>query len=171
MSIFHIETIFFNLILFDNIKISIKFIIMIHGIFRSFKPSILILTLLLLMLMMPISSSSKWSTSASSSSAITTSSNSFSGYSTTTIFQAIAGAVDNSLYFSARLNSPVTIAIIKETSSNTQAWMTVISWTFVFKSLAVDVKEKYEYLSCKTKPLDLIRMDANTGDIVDAETQ
>ena len=124
----------------------IKFIIMIHGIFRSFKRSILTLTLLLLMLMMPMSSSSKWSSSASSSSAITTSSNSFSGYSTTTIFQAIAGAVENSLYFSARLNSPATAAIIKVTSSNTQTWMTAISWTFVFKSLAVDVKKKCVFI-------------------------
>ena len=41
----------------------------------------------------------------------------------------------------------------------------------IVKSLTVDTLEQYVYVASRTNPLDVVRLGAGTGSIVDAQTQ
>ena len=60
-------------------------------------------------------------------------------------------------------------AIRKISQDGSLAWMAVLSFNPITKSLAVDTSELYIYVSSATNPLIVARLGASTGSIVDAQ--
>ena len=49
--------------------------------------------------------------------------------------------------------------------------MTALNLSPVMKSLSVDTNEQYVYIASWSSPIDIVRMNAATGVIVDSVTQ
>ena len=49
--------------------------------------------------------------------------------------------------------------------------MAALSLNPLLKSLPIDALEQYFYVASKTNPLDVVRLGAGTGSIVDAQRQ
>ena len=49
--------------------------------------------------------------------------------------------------------------------------MAALSFPPIVQSLSVDSSEQYVYVASITNPLDVVRLGAGTGAIVDAQTQ
>ena len=72
-------------------------------------------------------------------------------------------------HYSLFITVPSQSAIRKLNSDNTLSWMASISFFPIKRGLAVDPKEQYVWLASYTNPLDVARMLASTGAIVDAQ--
>ena len=115
---------------------------------------------------------SHWSTcpsSISTSSTITTEQCSFSGYASTYTLNVASGPVSSSLYYLYQIQTPNNWGIRKTNSDGSLAWMAVLSFFPIMKSLSVDTLEQYVYVASWTNPLDVTRLGADTGAIVDAQ--
>ena len=117
---------------------------------------------------------SHWSTCPSSSTisnTITSDQCSFSGYTYTETYNVALGPVSASLYYLYLINAPINWAIRKINPDGSLAWMTALSFQPIMKSLSVDALEQHVYAAGFTIPLDVVRLGAGTGSIVDAQRQ
>ena len=69
------------------------------------------------------------------------------------------------------VNTPDDWAIRKTNPDGSLAWMAVLSLIPIVKSLSVDTLEQNVYAARLSNPLDVVRLGASTGSIVDAQTQ
>ena len=116
---------------------------------------------------------SYWSTCPSSSltsNLITSDQCSFSGYAVTQTLNVVLGPVSASLYYLYYIQYPGdNWAIRKTNSEGSLAWMAALSLLPILKSLSVDALEQYVYVASTTSTLDVVRLRADTGAIVDAQ--
>ena len=115
----------------------------------------------------------RWSTcpsSISTSNTITSEQCSFSSYTSTYTFNVVLGPVSASMYYSYLIFNPVNWAIRKTNSDGSLAWMAALSFEPIKKSLFVDTLEQYVYVASWNNPLEVVRLGAGTGTIVDAQT-
>ena len=115
-----------------------------------------------------------WSTCPSSnttSNTITSDQCSFSGYANTETYNVALGPVSASLYYLYYIFTPHNWAIRKTNPDGSLAWMTALSLEPILKSLSVDTLEQHVYVAKRTNPLDVVKLGASTGSIVDAQRQ
>ena len=62
-------------------------------------------------------------------------------------------------------------AIRKTKPDGSLAWMAAFSFVAILKSLSVSTLEQTVYVASNTNPLNVVRLRADTGAIVDAQTQ
>ena len=114
-----------------------------------------------------------WSTCPSSTTyTITSEQCSFSGYAITSTYNVALGPVSASLYYSYNLyNNPNYMWVVRKINSDgSLAWIAALSFQQIIKSLSVDTLEQYVYVASRTSSLDVVRLGAGTGSIVDAQT-
>ena len=119
-------------------------------------------------------STSHWSTcpsSSSTSNTITSEQCSFSTYIFTETYNVVLGPVSASMYYLYYIRNPTNWVIRKANSDGSSAWMAALSFYPTVKSLTVDTSEQYVYVAKYSNPLDVVRLGADTGAIVDAQTQ
>ena len=66
--------------------------------------------------------------------------------------------------------NPYNWVIRKVNLDGTLAWTTALLLSPIMKSLAVDALDQYVYVVSVSNPLDVIKLNSNTGAIVDAQT-
>ena len=113
-----------------------------------------------------------WSTcpsSISTTNTITSEQCSFSEYSNTETYNVVLGPVSASLYYLYLISTPNNWAIRKTNPDGSLAWMAALSFKPILKSLSVDSSEQHTYVASWTNPLDVMRLGAGTGAIVDAQ--
>ena len=119
--------------------------------------------------------SSHWSTcpsSSSTSNTITSEQFSFSTYANTKTYNVVLGPVSVSLYYLYYISTPGNKWAIRKTNPDgSLAWMAALSFEPTMKSLSVDALEQYVYVVVNTSPLDVVRLGASAGSIVDAQRQ
>ena len=59
--------------------------------------------------------------------------------------------------------------IRKLNSDGTLAWIAALSFNPIMKILSVDTLEQHVYVASRTSTLDVVRLGAGTGAIVDAQ--
>ena len=131
----------------------------------------ILITLLVLLSLISFCSWLTCSPSSSISNQITSIQFNFTGYESIRSFGIISGPKSNSLYYSdnlynSTLSSVTNAAIMKINSDESLAWMTVVSFSPIQKSLTIDINEQYIYLGSFTSPLDVTQFSAITGTIV-----
>ena len=118
---------------------------------------------------------SYWSTcpsSSTTSNTITSDQCSFSGYSDTQTYNVALGPVSASLYYLYFIDTPSNNwAIRKVNPDGSLAWMAALKFWSLLKSLSVDTLEQHVYVASISDPLDVVRLGAGTGAIVDAQRQ
>ena len=118
-------------------------------------------------------STSHWSTcpsSSSSSNVITSEQYIFSEYTNTFTNKVALGPVSASLYYLYYVSTPGSNWAIRKTNPDgSLAWVAALSLYPVKKSLSVDTLEQYVYVASFTNPMDVTRLGAGTGAIVDAQ--
>ena len=119
---------------------------------------------------------SNWSTCPSSSSTlntITSEQYSFLGYTGGThTYKMVLGPVSASLYYLHYVFTPGgNSAIRKINLDGSLAWMAALSFWSIVKSLSVNTLEQHVYVASSSNPLDVVRLGAGTGVIVDAQRQ
>ena len=117
---------------------------------------------------------SHWSTCPSSSSTlntITSEQYSFTGYAGTNTDNVVLGPVSGSLYYLYHIFTPSNWAIRKTNLDGSLAWMASLSFFLILKSLSVDTSEQHVYVAIYANPLDVVRLGAGTGVIVDTQRQ
>ena len=67
--------------------------------------------------------------------------------------------------------TPLKAVIRKVNSDETQAWMFVLNFNPIIKSLAVDPLEQNVYIASYTSTMNTARMNAANGNIIDGQTQ
>ena len=67
--------------------------------------------------------------------------------------------------------TPYNWAIRKTNPDGSLAWVAALSLDPIIKSLSIDTLEQYVYVGSRTNPLDVVRLGAGTGAIVDAQRQ
>ena len=116
-----------------------------------------------------------WSTcpsSSSTSNTITTEQGSFAGYTSAQTCNVVLGPVSDSLYYQHGIYTSVNKWAIRKTNPDgSLAWIAALSLPSIMKSLSVDTLEQYVYVASHTNPLDVVRLGAGTGAIVDAQRQ
>ena len=111
------------------------------------------------------------SASSSNSYLITSNQCSFTGSSNTITSGIVSGPVSNSLYYLYILYiGSYHTAIRKINQDGSLAWMAAYSFNLIQKSLAVDTSEHYAFVSYSNNPLIVVRLEASTGSIVDAQS-
>ena len=73
--------------------------------------------------------------------------------------------------YSPSVYTPNNWAIRKTNPDDSLAWMAALSLKPIEKSLSVDILEQIVYVASYTIPLDVVRLGAGTGTIVDAQRQ
>ena len=113
-----------------------------------------------------------WSTCPSSSSnTITSEQCSFSGYTNTYTRNVVSGPVSASLYYLYNINTSTDKWVIRKANPDgSLAWMAALSFYSIITSLSVDTLEQHVYVAFYNNPLDVVRLGAGTGSIVDAQT-
>ena len=109
------------------------------------------------------------STSTSISNTITSDQFNFTGFSSTSAHNVVLGPVSNSLYYLYHISTPSTSVVRKLNPDSYLAWMAVVSFWPIQKSLTVDPSENYAYIASNTNPLDIVRFGSSTGSIVDSQ--
>ena len=125
-----------------------------------------------ILLIVCLITSIQWSTCHSSSSTLNTITSeqcSFSGYAATQIFNMALGPVSASLYYLYYVYTPYNWAIRRTNPDGSIAWMAAYSFQPTVKSLTIDTLEQHVYVAGWTNPLDVVRLGADTGSIVDAQ--
>ena len=80
-------------------------------------------------------------------------------------------SVYKNIKYSPSVSSPYNWAIRKTNPDGSLTWMAALSFPPIVQSLSVDSSEQYVYVASITNPLDVVRLGAGTGAIVDAQTQ
>ena len=101
--------------------------------------------------------------SASNVKAIFEQIDSFSGYSSSTIWRVISGPISNSLYYSYAINSPYLAVTRRINLDGTLAWMAAYSFTPDGNSLSIDSQEQNLYLISQTSPTVVVKLQALDG--------
>ena len=109
-----------------------------------------------------------WDPSLSSS--VTTQQDSFSGYSTNYAFSVALGSSSKSLYVLENPSTPNTAVIRKIKSDDSVSWMTAVSFTPISQGLSVDATETNVYIASNANPLNVWRLLASSGSVVDAQS-
>ena len=108
--------------------------------------------------------------SSSTSDVIASEQCSFSGYADSQTYNVALGPVSASLYYLYYINTPGNSWGIRKTNPDgTLAWMAALSFRPIVKGLSIDTLEQYVYVGSYTNPLNVIRLGAGTGSIVDAQ--
>ena len=111
------------------------------------------------------------SASNSNSYLITSDQCSFTGYTNSVNYSVVSGPVSKSLYYLYLLYvGSYSAAIRKINQDGSLAWMAALSLTPNQKSLAVDALEQNVYVNYSNYPLIIVRLEASTGSIVDAQS-
>ena len=127
-----------------------------------------------ILLILYLITTSNWSTCPSSSSTsnpITSEQCSFSTYTDTQTYNVVLGPVSASLYYMYRISTPINQAIRKTNPDGSLAWIAALSLNPIVKSFSVDTLEQHVYVASYNNPLDVVRLGAGAGSIVDAQTQ
>ena len=118
---------------------------------------------------------SHWSTCSGSSSVtntITSNQCSYTGYSNAQTYYLASGQVSNSWYYMYYVyNSPNTWVIRKINPDESDAWMAAFYLQPVKKGFAVDLNEQYVYVADTGNPMNVVRLTASTGAVVDEQHQ
>ena len=127
-----------------------------------------------ILLIVCLIATSQWSicsSSTSTSNAITSEQCSFSEYTSTKTYNVASGTVSSSLYYLFVISTPYNWAIRKANPNGSSTWIAALSLNPIVKSLSVDTLELYVYVASYFNPLNVVRLGAETGAIVDAQRQ
>ena len=114
--------------------------------------------------------SSTCSSSVSSANAITSKQVAFSSYSSDVIQSVVQGEVSNCLYYMHSLSSSSSVeVVIKMNPDDTVSWATSVLFSPLGSSLSVSLDEQYVYLGNSGTTLEVWRIMASTGNIIDTQ--
>ena len=134
---------------------------------RSFQLPLVILILLLLINM------GSWYTcpaTVASTNALTSNQFSFSGISSTLALGVTTSSTSSNLYFLYQVFSPGPYAVIRKVNSaDTVAWMAAVVFWPIIKSVVVSANEQYVFFGSASTPLNVIRLSATSGVIIDQQ--
>ena len=134
---------------------------------KSFQLPLVVLVLLLLI------NFGSWYTCPStvaSTNAITSNQFSFSGISNWLALGVTTSSTSNSLYFLYQVYFPGPYAVIRKLNSDdTVAWMAAVVFWPIIKSVVVSANEQYVFFGSASTPLNVIRLSASSGAIIDQQ--
>ena len=115
-----------------------------------------------------------WPSSSSSQTNVYIEKYTFTDYDTTS-YGVVQGTKDYAtFYLDYVFNDTISAnygVIRRVNADNSAVWMTAFNLSPVMKSLSVDPNEQYVYIASWSSPIDIVRMNAVTGVIVDLITQ
>ena len=117
---------------------------------------------------------SQWITCPSSSpisNLITTEQCNFTGFSSTSVYSVLTGIISNSLYYMYGLSGSISGWTIRRINPDGSLnWMiNISSFTPIMTGFSVDDNELYAYVANLANPLDVARLSAVTGGIIDVQ--
>ena len=137
---------------------------------RSLKFQSIFFIIFIELLLFLQSSASIWPASITTQNTITSNEATFGGYSIWNAFGVAFSPKSSSFYYMYRASGSDVTIVRKINSDDTLAWMTSVSFRPTVKSLMVDANEKYVFVSSSTNPMNVLRLLATTGAIVDTQT-
>ena len=104
------------------------------------------------------------------SSSVTTQQDSFSGYSPNYAYSVALGSSSKSLYVLENPSASNTAVVRKIKTDDSVSWMAAVSLTPNAQGLTVDATETNVYITSSSNPLNVWRLLASTGSVVDAQS-
>ena len=139
--------------------------------FFSRKKLFLPIFIAIMISLVPLSCWATCKTSNSNSYVITSVEDSFPTFTLAWTYGIVSSITSNYMYFLYKVAMTESSIVRKVNIDGSSAWMSIISFEPIIKSLALDASEQYIYFASFTAPMDVARLSANSGGIVDAQRQ